>query len=365
MCVCIVKSPNRTDVFKKTYPIFLQWHVTSKCDQKCRHCYMFDSPFYLSEAKNELSLQSCKSIIDDFVETKTRLNTMGNIVFSGGDPLLRRDIFEIINYARVKNVDMIGMMGNSYHLNEESSLKLKESGVFAYQISLDGMEKTHDYFRRPGSFNDAIRGFKVLKDAGISATCMFTLSKVNMNELINVIRLCADLGIDAFDFDRLVPVGSASEMKESMIEPEEYKSFLIKIKEEYDRLRALGYKTSFGYKDNLWSLVFDEREMFEHNLIPSGYMLERGCIIGKGGLAVLADGNVLACRRLPLLVGKLPEQKIYDVLFKSESLKKLKDFSKVEKCCSCENLKDCGGCRAIAYAHSGGNYYAPDPQCWC
>jgi len=89
--------------------------------------------------------------------------------------------------------------------------------------------------------------------------CMFTLSKKNMNQLTEVIRLAAEIGLDGFDFDRIVPVGSAQDMKEEVIDPLEYKELLLEVDNEYKKLRAKGCRTQFGYKDNLWACCLTMR----------------------------------------------------------------------------------------------------------
>lgn len=358
MCVCLIDSKTCQPTF------FLQWHITAKCDQKCKHCYMYDSLFYKSEVQNELSLSDCKSIVDDFLYTLGSISRKGSIYFTGGDPLLREDFFDILKYTSNKNIFPIGIAGNSYHLDLNIALKLKKYGVTMYQISLDGLEETHDYFRKPGSFNDALRGYDVLKKAEISAMCMFTVSKRNMKDLIPVIRMAAEIGIAGFDFDRLVPVGSASDLKEQIIDPLEYKELLLEVNAEYKKLRKKGCKTQFGYKDNLWGLVLKERDLIlTQTLVPHGYGLKRGCLIGEAGLAVLADGSVMACRRLPVIVGKLPQQTIEEVFYESPVLNELRNTDKLDKCKSCINLHSCKGCRAIAYGFYE-NYFSQDPGCW-
>lgn len=360
MCISVVKK--NQDSTDKPYMFFLQWHITSKCDQRCKHCYMFDSPFYESESKNELPTDKCIDIIDDFTKTTREWGVKSCIVFGGGDPLLRNDFYELLGYSRTQGVDMIAVMGNSYHVNDESALKMKNEGVFLYQISLDGMKKTHDMFRKPGSFDDALRGYKALQKAGIQATCMFTLSKINKNDIIDVIRLAADLELAAFDFDRIVTMGAGKNLSNELLEPDEYKELLYRIDEEYESLRKNGAKTIFGYKDNLWCLVKKEIPQLADKLLPEGYEMKKGCIIGKSGFAVLADGNVMACRRLPVIIGKFPEQSLSEVCA-SARLKEMKNFNEIKACGSCHKLEKCGGCRAVAYGYSE-DYYAKDPQCW-
>lgn len=359
MCVCLRNSTTKSFLFS------LQWHVTAKCDQKCKHCYMYESPFFESELNNELSLKDCFKIIDDFEATLARLNKQGTIFFTGGDPILREDFFDILKYANSKKISPLGVMGNPFHIDKTSAKKLKENGVMMYQISLDGMKNTHDMFRKPGSFDETIRAYEVLKEAGIYPTCMLTLSKLNMKEIFDIIRLCAELELAAFDFDRLVPVGMGETLKDDLIDPMEYKAFLLEVKNEYKRLKKKGSKTQFGFKDNLWGLVLEKDEEAEfQTILPSGLETKRGCLIGEAGLVLLADGNTMACRRLPILVGKLPEQSMEDIFLNSSALNELKNMRKVEICGQCDNYDNCKGCRAVAFGASGGNYYAKDPGCW-
>lgn len=256
-------------------------------------------------------------------------------------------------------------MGNPFHITRSSARDLKKYGVNMYQISLDGLEKTHDYFRKPGSFNETLRAYNILREEGIKPLCMFTLSKLNMHELIDVINLAAEYKLEAFDFDRLVPIGSGENLKEDMISPLEYKEFLIKVENEYERLRKKGCQTHFGYKDNLWGLV-DHNEVFkpENFGLPNDIELARGCLVGVSGLAILADGSAMACRRLPIILGKVPEQSIKDIFENSDVLKELRDMEKVDTCGTCDKFDDCKGCRAVAYGFSSGNYFSKDPQCW-
>lgn len=341
----------------------IQWHVTAACDQKCKHCYMYDSPFYESEVNNELTLEQCKAMIDDFASTLKRWKIKSTIAFTGGDPILRKDFFDILKYAQLKGFKNFVVMGNSYHINKRSAIKLKEHGVFAYQISLDGLQETHDKLRKPGSFEDTLRAYEVLKEVGIKPVCMYTVSKLNMNELVDVIQLVAKIGLAAFDFDRLVPVGLGAKLKDEIISPLDYRDLLIKADEEYKRLEAEGCKTEFGHKDNMWYLLYNEK-VEKPKTFPSSCNIDMGCLIGWAGVSILADGSVMACRRLPMLIGKMPEQSLSDIFIDSPELNEMRETERIENCGDCVNHSSCRGCRAIAFGASGGDYFAKDPQCW-
>ncbi len=194
---------------------------------------MYDEPTYVSEINNPLSTRECFNVIDNFLAMLRRLSKEHNINikprinFTGGDPLLRRDFFELLAYAKACEI-YIGILGNPYLISEKSAKRLKEHGVRRYQISIDGMEETHDAFRRKGSFKDSLRALEVLKKVGIRENVMFTLSKQNAPDLISVMRLMAEMKIGRFDFARVATLGNAKDT-ESCFEPREYRQFLLKV----------------------------------------------------------------------------------------------------------------------------------------
>jgi len=339
----------------------LQWHITARCDQHCKHCYVFDSEFYASEVSNQLDSQACIRIIDDFASLRQRWGFLGMVSFSGGDPLLREDFFEVIDYTAQKGLTW-NIMGNPYHVALDNIRFFKEKGIIDYQISLDGMEATHDFLRRPGSFTDSINAIKLLKNNGIRVHVMFTLSKKNMGDLVDVMNLVDELEVDLFAFDRYCSNSKNNIANiEDVMTSEEYKLFLIRIGKEFHRLKEKGTKTVFVKKSHLWKLL-----AFDLGLLKApknSNLVFDGCSMGYRLLAILADGTVLPCRRLPIKIGKVPEQSISEIFINSEELNRIRDYGKYQKCGRCELLSVCRGCPAVAYGVVG-NYYAPDPHCW-
>ncbi len=342
----------------------LQWHVTAKCDQHCKHCYMYDSPTYASQIGNEMPLEKCEETLADFEEFAKEKKFKGEISFSGGDPLLKPGFPDLLEKASAKF--MTGILGNPYHVDDEVAGDLKRRGLKRYQISIDGMEKTHDYLRRQGSFKESLRALGALKKAGLTTAVMFTASRLNAPELCDVLRLMAEKGADTFTFTRLVPTGTGSELKEQMIPPAEYKKLLEKVLETLDGLdekKYGGFKARVLRREYLFRLLFWEKgRLAEYEEIMKKHKLTYGgCGIG-GGFTVLADGTVLACRRLPFILGKTPEQK-FSRLFESPFIKMMKDWGNFEKCSSCEIVGICRGNPCVACAVAG-SPFAPDPQCW-
>lgn len=339
----------------------LQWHITVKCDQNCKHCYMRDEKFYKSQLENPLSYEEVIKIIDNYIEFTNKWNFSRWIYFTGGDPLLREDFFDILKYCK-KNKIPTGILGNSFHINENVVEKLERLGVSLYQLSIDGMRNMHDYLRSEGSFDDTLRAIKLLKRSSITVNIMFTMSKKNEKDLLDVINLVAKLNVDGFAFTRLIPIGSGRSMKKYIFTDKEFRDLLLNVMEEYRKLKNSGYKTQFGRKScDPWVLL--ERDL--GFLMPLD--LEEGediflnrCPIGKH-LSILADGTVLSCRKLPIQIGKLPEQSFEDII-NSKKMNEILNNRCIERKKGCERYVR--GCAAMAYALTG-DIKKPDPNCWC
>jgi radical SAM/SPASM domain protein of ACGX system len=326
------------------------------------HCYLYDSPTYERELKNELSYKDCCKVVDDFSDTFKNWGMPTWISFTGGDPLLRKDIFDLITYVREKGIG-VGILGNPNHLDYETAKRLKDLGISRYQVSIDGLERTHDKLRdRKGLFKDTIRAIHVLEDVGIPSVVMFTLSRENVDELIGVIRTVAKEGASIFDFARIVPIGAGEQLKGRMLTPHEYRKLLLKVLEEYKYLQENGCRTYFGRKDHLWRLLYQELGLLKP-LPKDRETIYSGCGIGSSILTILADGTVYACRRLPVEIGRVPQQSIKEIFINSPEHNKMRQVENMQKCSKCELMQFCRGCMAVAYG-AYGDYMAPDPQCW-
>ena len=340
----------------------LQWHLTARCQEHCRHCYMHDSPTYDSEMEHELSPSECMEILDDFSDMTRSMGVGGRINFSGGDPLLRKDIFALAKEASSRGF-MVGILGNPHLVTPATARKLLDSGVSRYQVSIDGLERTHDELRgRPGAFRDALRAIRVLNEAGLPSVVMFTLSRLNASELVPVIDLCAKSNVRVFDFARLVPGGTGKGLADELLGAQEYRQLLLDVLDKYRRLERAGCDTYLGRKENLWTLLYHELGLLPQLPHEKG-IIYSGCSVGSRIMTILADGTVLACRRLPVKIGKVPRQRLREIFINSKNHRRLRDCTRLEKCGKCELLPYCRGCMAVAQGAKG-DFLAGDPQCW-
>jgi len=329
----------------------IQWHITERCDQRCKHCYIFNGR---EHADCELSILDLEKIVNDFIETTNKMNKTPVITVTGGDPLLYPnvwDFFEILHNNNIK----FAILGNPFHLTFDNAETLKELGCYNYQMSIDGLKETHDYLRKPGSFDETLAKVKLLNEVGIHTSIMTTISKINMNEIPRLVPILVNANVKNFGFARYCPNPNDAS---SMPTPQEYKEFLNKMWNVY--MEYAKSETRFALKDHLWKLFLYEKGLYNTNF-ECDEILD-GCHCGISHMTILSNGIVYACRRCESPVGKVPEQSLYEI-FLSENLEKYRNFEKFEKCSKCELVRFCRGCPSVSKCTTG-NFYAPDPQCW-
>lgn len=353
---------------------YIQWHITDRCTQRCKHCYLFQAKNYKSGYQKEFNLGTLLLIAENIFKATNALKAKAVFVLTGGDPMLHPEFWQLLDSInefadkfRVKST--IDILGNPFYVTSSTALKLKKHGVHKFQLSLDGLEKKHDFLRSRGSYRETLRAAQVLKEAGISPICMFTLSKFNAPDLIPVMRKVAENNFNAFAFARLCRPSnwSLEQYKEQMFTPFEYKELLTKIDTVHRELAISHPEIKFVLKDHLWKLFFyekySEEERKEVKKISEQKIVVDGCGLGIANLSILADGTVYACRRFQSPIGKVPDQNIIDLFIESRELNNYRDLGRYKKCASCPLLYICRGCGAVAYGASG-SFFDPDPQCW-
>jgi len=199
------------------YPITIQWHITTKCQNNCKHCYMYDSQIYCRESERTLSFEQKLEILDQLDAFGKKYGfSFNHFVLIGGDPLLADDVFDLIEELKRRGKS-IAFAGNPETLTDENCKKLKKFGILSFQLSLDGLEKTHDLIRGEGSFKRTIGGYEQLDKHGIHTTTMVTLTPLNVNEFFDIVDYVfyktKSKGI-AFDF--CVHIGNAQEIEQSI-----------------------------------------------------------------------------------------------------------------------------------------------------
>jgi len=291
----------------------------------------------------------------DFCEVYGRLPYF---YITGGDPILHRDFWRLLTLIKEHEIPFT-ILGNPFHLTDAVCQKLKSYGCQKYQLSLDGMKDTHDWFRKPGSFDCTLEKIACIKKAGIRSVIMTTVSGTNIKEVPDIIDAVVSAGVDVFAFARYCPT---SEEKDTGISPLEYRELLDTCYNKFQKYEAEGCHTYFNKKDHLWTLYEYEKGIFKIPEDAQDGMIYGGCNCGNCHMTILPTGDVYACRRVQgSKVGNVLNDRLADIWVCQ--MEAYRDYTKFEKCSKCELLAFCRGCPAVASAKDG-NFYAADPQCW-
>lgn len=333
-----------------------QWHITDECDQRCKHCYIFsEDNCKKTDAMNWEQMRETFYNCLDFCEVYKRLPYF---YITGGDPILHRHFWRLLALLKEHEIPFT-IMGNPFHLTDKICQRLKLYGCQKYQLSIDGMQETHDWFRKPGSFNCTLEKIDCIKKVGIRSVIMTTVSGINIKEIPDIIDIVVSAGADIFAFARYCPT---SEEKDIGISPQEYRNLLDTCYKKFKKYEAEGCTTYFNKKDHLWTLYEYENGIFKIPDIRQEGIIYGGCNCGNCHITILPNGDIYACRRVQnSKVGNVYTDRLADIWVCQ--MEEYRDYQKFEKCSKCELLAYCRGCPAVACG-STGNFYSADPQCW-
>ena len=237
------------------------------------------------------------------------------------------------------------ILSNGTLINKAFATKLKEAGTGIVQISLDGMEEAHEIIRGKGNFKKATRGLDACHEVGIKSLVMFTLHKLNVNEMEELAKYCMEHGAFRLAFHRLVPVGRGAGLYDEIFTPEELKSVFKNIKKLRYKFKN---KIEITAHDPLWQRYIGIQHPF-------------GCCIGESGICVMHNGDILPYRRLNKVIGNVRNDSLHGIWNGAYLRQFRKRYDYDGKCNDCVHLRKCTGCRAIAYAATGSEF-GDDPQ---
>jgi radical SAM protein with 4Fe4S-binding SPASM domain len=291
------------------------------------------------------------------------------LVFSGGEPLCREDLFSLIRQAKSLGIPP-ALATNGTLIDATIAEQIRDSGVARVSVSLDGATaEVHDRLRQlTGSFERAIEGIGYLRDAKVPFQINMTLTKHNAGQLEDIYELAKSLGAVAVHIFMLVPVGCGESLAETdMLSPDQYEKKLIEIS-ALDGRGEIQMKVTCGphYERVIRQEGLHTSRERAGGATPgrSGHGgASKGCLAGLGVLFVGHQGDVFPCGYLPVKCGNVLEQDLSEIWYKSEDLARMRDTSELEgKCGVCGYRQVCGGCRGRAYAATG-NYMAEEPFC--
>ncbi len=333
-----------------------QWHITDDCDQRCKHCYIF-----AEDNCKQIDSMSWEQIEDCFyncLDFCGVYNRLPYFYITGGDPILHPDFWRLLALIKDHNIPFT-ILGNPFHLNDEVCKRLKDYGCQKYQLSLDGMRETHDWFRKAGSFDITLDKIGCINRAGIRSVIMTTVSGKNIHEVPDIIDTVVEAGANVFAFARYCPTAGEAD---SGMTAAEYRQLLDLAYKKFKQYEAAGCQTYFSKKDHLWTLYEYEEGLFKIPEDAEEGVIYGGCNCGNCHLTILPTGDIYACRRVQnSRVANVFEDRLADVWLCQ--MEEYRDYDKFEKCSKCELKAWCRGCPAVASSIRG-NFYDADPQCW-
>ncbi|MBC7081680.1 MAG: radical SAM protein [Thermoplasmatales archaeon] len=343
-------------------PFQVVWDVTKACNLKCKHCYSASG----KKGEDEMDTEQAKRAIDILANAGVTI-----LAFSGGEPLVRKDIFELAKYASDKGM-YVAMATNATLITKEVARKMKESGISFVQISLDGStEEIHDDFRGvKGAFKKTVEGIKNCVEEGFFVEVSTTATHFNYKQIPDIIDLCEKLHVNWFMVFNFIPTGRGQFIFENDLTPEEREELLKMLWErgKNSSIEILSTAPQFAR-------IALEQESKEEIVMPTHFYNPKlkgklvnlaefigGCGAGRFYLAMEANGDLQPCVFFPLKIGNIFEDDFEKLWIKNKVLEDLRNKDKIEKCRKCDYRYYCGGCRARAYAYFK-NYLKPDPGC--
>ncbi len=334
----------------------LAWEVTRRCNLACLHCRAAagSGPY-----PGELTT-------DEGVALLTDLAQMGQavVILTGGEPLLREDIFDLAAHGTRKGLRMV-MAVNGTLLTPAIAARLKEVGIQRVSISLDGATAaSHDRLRAvPGAYPGAMEGIAACRKAGLPFQVNTTVTKANLPELPAIYELALKLNAAAHHVFVLVPMGRGEALKDELVSPAQYEETLRWLLNRQQEGRLHLKPTCAPQYYRLWRQEAQARGEKVTSQTHGMEAMTKGCLGGQGFAFVSYNGEVQPCGYLELLAGDIRERPFPEIWADSPLFQQLRSVDDYRgKCHGCQYRKVCGGCRARAYALTG-DVMAEDPIC--
>jgi AdoMet-dependent heme synthase len=314
-------------------PLVMSWNVTRECNMKCSHCYINATE---KKIDNELTTEEAKKLMDQICQVSKPL-----LILSGGEPLMRSDIFELIEYGASKGLKM-GLGSNGSLIDDHVAAKLKESGIATVSISLDShIPAQHDDFRGvAGAWEKAVKACKALRKNNMLIQVNTTLTQQNYNQIDDIMSLAEGIGVENFHLFFLVPTGRGTKLTD--ISPQKYEDMITHTFAKVGK-HKLNVRPSCApqFMRIAKGMGLDMRQWI------------RGCMSGLYYCRIYPNGDVTPCPYLPIKLGNIREESFKEIWFNSPIFKALRDPNSLKgKCGACEYRSLCGGCRARAYGLS-------------
>ena len=310
----------------------LQWHLSENCNLKCLHCYQEN------HKPIQLKYEQLLDIYNQYKELLKKLNMKGHINITGGEPLCNPHLFKILELIKQDEDNIsFSILTNGTLITEDIAKKIKSYNPYYVQVSLEGGQKTNDYIRGKGTYKRIAQGIINLKKQDIFTSISFTATKLNYKEFPKVVKYARKYKVNNVWSDRYIPLGD-SEDKNLTLNFDETREYLNIMNTERNKLMDKKYNitTISMYR----ALQFQMTNDFAY-----------GCTAGDTLLTVMENGDLVPCRRMPIVVGNLLESNMYNLYKNNKILKELREKKVPDECSDCEHSEMCrGGLKCLTYA---------------
>lgn len=350
--------------FSATNRPLVVWNMTNRCNLKCLHCYIEAED---RKYQDELTTEEAEVFIRDLAEMKVPV-----LLFSGGEPLLRKDIFKLGKLAADSGLRPV-ISTNGTLIDTTTAQNIKAAGFQYVGISIDGGPETHDHFRSiPGAFEMAMRGIRICLDYGIKTGIRFTVNKYNQEDLPVIFDLVEKEGIPRFCMYHLVYAGRGAEMADMDTSVKEKQAILDYVCKKTVELADKGIQTEILTTDNHADGIYLLNKIKAENPERAAEVIQLlemhgGCSAGTKFANVDPRGNVHPCQFWQdYTIGNVREKPFSEIWNSDDPLLiklREKQLHVTGRCGECQYKHLCGGCRIRAREVSG-DLWAEDPACY-
>ena len=310
----------------------LQWHLGETCNLKCLHCYQEN------HKPVQLEYDKLVNIYNQFKELLEKEKMRGHINITGGEPLCNPHLFKLLDLIKEdSSLISFSILTNGTLITDEIARKIKSYNPYYVQVSLEGGKKINDYIRGNGTYKSIANGIKNLKKYDIYTSISFTANKLNYKEFPKVVEYARKYKVNNVWSDRYIPLGNSKD-KELSLNFDETREYLKIMHNEREKL--------LSKRNNITTISMNRALQFQmtHNI-------EYGCTAGETLLTVMENGDLVPCRRMPIFIGNLLEENMYDLYKNNKILKELRKKKVPDDCKNCEHSKLChGGLKCLTYA---------------
>jgi len=330
----------------------MTWRCTRACNYNCTYCSFGSNP----HAHNEIDTRGGFKIVEELYELGAKWFGL-----SGGEPLLRKDVFDIIAHAKSLGMN-VSLITNGYYVDGDILDNLVKYEVMT-AVSIDGKEETNDLTRGAGSYATAVRAMKRLSDADIFDCIVTTLNRRNCSEVDHIAELGYEFGARRVVYHNYIPVGRAMEHLELAPSPLQYEVVMNRI---YDLMLEYAGRLSVNVYCPFFARIAKVRGLSDFDFWFDNVFLGQ-CFIGGRYMGLLEDGDVRPCGfNEGYRMGNIRDKSMKELwvdLQGSDFVGRLRDRGNLKgKCGVCEFRGICGGCRTRAEIYTG-DLFASDPAC--